>query len=253
MFQIERHKTIYNYLLDHKNATVNELSKLCKVSPITIRRDLDKMESEGFITRVFGGAVVDSNIVPEVTYEEKEKICIKQKEAIAKEAANLVSDNVIVILDSGTTCMEIAKQLVHKENLKVITTDILIAAYLMNYKNIEVYCSGGRVQSQVGCCVDNTSVDFFNSINADVCFVGAGAINKEFSLSTFTSEKVKIKQAMMNAAEYKVLVSDDSKFNKKSFCKICDLADFNLVIVNDNIDKKLKNNLEESGVTLKLV
>ena len=61
------------------------------------------------------------------------------------------------------------------------------------------------------------------------------------------------KRKSKNAAEYKVLVSDDSKFNKKSFCKICDLADFNLVIVNDNIDKNLKNNLEESGVTLKLV
>jgi DeoR/GlpR family transcriptional regulator of sugar metabolism len=90
---------------------------------------------------------------------------------------SLVSDNSIILLDSGTTCMEIARNLVDRSNLKVITTDILIAAYLMKFENIEVNCTGGRVQTDIGCCIDNTTVDFISKINADICFLGASAIN----------------------------------------------------------------------------
>jgi len=245
MFQINRHKKIYNYLLDKNNATVNELAEICDVAPMTIRRDLDKMESDGLITRVFGGAVIGSNIVKEIAYEEKEKASINEKISIASEASKLVSDNSIVLLDSGTTCMEIARNLIDKSNLKVITTDILIAAYLMKFKNIEVYCTGGRVQTDIGCCIDHMAVDYISKINADICFLGASAINNSLDVSTFTMDKVLIKQAMLKSSEYRILVADDTKFEKSSFAKICELTDFNLVITNKEIKDSLKETLIE--------
>ncbi|MBS5787432.1 MAG: DeoR/GlpR transcriptional regulator [Clostridioides difficile] len=253
MFQINRHKKIYNYLLDKNNATVNELAEICDVAPMTIRRDLDKMESDGLITRVFGGAVIGSNIVKEIAYEEKEKASINEKISIASEASKLVSDNSIVLLDSGTTCMEIARNLIDKSNLKVITTDILIAAYLMKFKNIEVYCTGGRVQIDIGCCIDHMAVDYISKINADICFLGASAINNSLDVSTFTMDKVLIKQAMLKSSEYRILVADDTKFEKSSFAKICELTDFNLVITNKEIKDSLKETLIENGVSLQLV
>ncbi|MBU5306217.1 DeoR/GlpR family DNA-binding transcription regulator [Clostridioides mangenotii] len=253
MFQINRHKKIYNYLLDKNNATVNELAEICDVAPMTIRRDLDKMESDGLITRVFGGAVIGSNIVKEIAYEEKEKASINEKISIASEASKLVSDNSIVLLDSGTTCMEIARNLIDKSNLKVITTDILIAAYLMKFKNIEVYCTGGRVQTDIGCCIDHMAVDYISKINADICFLGASAINNSLDVSTFTMDKVLIKQAMLKSSEYRILVADDTKFEKSSFAKICELTDFNLVITNKEIKDSLKETLIENGVSLQLV
>ena len=253
MFQINRHKKIYNYLLDKNNATVNELAEICDVAPMTIRRDLDKMESDGLITRVFGGAVIGSNIVKEIAYEEKEKASINEKISIASEASKLVSDNSIVLLDSGTTCMEIARNLIDKSNLKVITTDILIAAYLMKFKNIEVYCTGGRVQIDIGCCIDHMAVDYISKINADICFLGASAINNSLDVSTFTMDKVLIKQAMLKSSEHRILVADDTKFEKSSFAKICELTDFNLVITNKEIKDSLKETLIENGVSLQLV
>lgn len=253
MFQINRHKKIYNYLLDKNNATVNELAEICDVAPMTIRRDLDKMESDGLLTRVFGGAVIGSNIVKEIAYEEKEKISINEKISIASEASKLVSDNSIILLDSGTTCMEIARNLVDRSNLKVITTDILIASYLMKFENIEVYCTGGRVQTDIGCCIDNTTVDFISKINADICFLGASAINNSLDVSTFTMDKVLVKQTMLKSSEYRILVVDDTKFEKSSFAKICELTDFNLVITNGDIKESLKETLIENGVSLQLV
>lgn len=253
MLQLDRHKKIYAYLKENRKATVNELSELCEVATMTIRRDLDKMESEGLITRVFGGAVIDSNIVTEDAYEDKEKNFMEEKASIAKVAAELVKDNSIVVLDSGTTCMKIAKELIHRTNLRVITTDVLIAAYLTRYKNIEVYCTGGRVQSTIGSCVDNHSLEFLKSINANICFLGASVINEEFSVSTFTMEKAKVKQAIMQSAHHKVLVTDHSKFNKRSFAKICNLKDFDLVIVNDKLEDNIKDELGKQGINLRLV
>ena len=253
MFQLDRHKKIYDYIVKNKNATVNELADICEVATMTIRRDLDKMEKDGLITRVFGGAVIDSSMVKEVDYEDKEKCYMEEKVRIAKEAVKLVNDNSIVILDAGTTCMEIAKQLVDKNNLKVITTDILIAAYLMKYENLEVYCTGGRIQRNTGSCLDTYTIDFLNNINADICFVGASAINQNLELSTFVPNKAKVKQAMIEAAMHRVLVTDNSKFNKRSFTKIRSLKNFEIVIANEGLDEEFIKKMEDEGVNIKLV
>ena len=253
MFQIDRHKKIYDYIVKNKNATVNELADICEVATMTIRRDLDKMEKEGLITRVFGGAVIDSPMVAEVDYADKEKSHIKEKIKIAKEAVKLVNDNAVVILDSGTTCMEIAKQLVDKNNLKIITTDIIIAAYLMKYENLEVYCTGGRIQKNTGSCLDTYTIDFINNINADICFVGASAINQNLELSTFIPNKSKVKQAMIDASMHKVLVTDNSKFNKRSFTKIKNLKDFDIVIANEGLEEEILNKMKSECVNIKLV
>lgn len=253
MFQLDRHKKIYDYIVENKNATVNELADICEVATMTIRRDLDKMEKDGLITRVFGGAVIDSSMVKEVDYADKEKSNIEEKVKIAKEAVKLVHDSSIVILDSGTTCMEIAKQLVEKNNLKIITTDILIAVYLMKYENLEVYCTGGRIQSNTGSCLDTYTIDFLNNINADICFVGASAINDNLELSTFVPNKGRVKQAIINASTHKVLVTDNSKFNKRSFTKIRHLKDFEIVIANEGLEEELVKKMEDEGVNIKLV
>lgn len=253
MFQLDRHKKIYDYILKNKNATVNELAEICGVATMTIRRDLDKMEKDSLITRVFGGAVIDSHMVEEVDYSDKEKEKIEEKIKIAQEAVKLVSDNSIIILDAGTTCMEIAKLLVDKKNLKVITTDIMIAAYLMKYQNIEVYCTGGRIQPNIGSCLDTYAMDFLNSINADICFVGASAISKDFELTTFVPVKSKIKQSIINASKHKVLVTDASKFGKTSFCKINNLKEFEIVIVNKEIEEELVSDMKQNGINIKLV
>ncbi|MGL5692621.1 MAG: DeoR/GlpR family DNA-binding transcription regulator [Peptostreptococcaceae bacterium] len=253
MFQLDRHKKIYEYLLEHKNATVNDLAEILQVTSMTIRRDLDKMEGCGLITRVFGGAVIDSSIVKEVDYESKEKSKTEEKTKIAIEAEKLVFDNSIVILDSGTTCLEIAKKLIHKNNLKVITTDILIAAYLMKYENIEVYCAGGKIQENIGSCIDNYTVDFFNNISADICFIGASAINEDYILSTFMPEKAKVKSSIMKSAQHKVLVTDNTKFDKRSFAKICSLTDFEMVISNEGLSEEIIREITNKGINLKLV
>lgn len=253
MFQIDRYKIIHDYLMKNKKATINELSDICQVTPMTIRRDLDKMEKDNLVKRVFGGVIIKNNLVPDIPYEQKEKVYVDQKSRIGKKASELVKDGAIIVLDSGTTCMEIAKNITDKKNLKVITTDILIAAYLMKFDNIEVYCTGGRVQPQVGGCIDYNTLKFLENINADICFLGASAIHTDYGLFTFTVEKCEVKKVILKSSDYKVLVADDSKFNKKSFVKVCNIEELNEVIINDELSEKIKEELKKNNINFKLV
>lgn len=252
MFQIDRHRNIYKYIAKNKNATVNDLAMIFDVTTMTIRRDLDKLESDGLIKRVHGGAIVNTNIEVESLFNDKEKTFLKEKIKIAQEAAKLVKDNHTIILDAGTTCMEIAKLLIDREKLTVVTTDVLIAAYLMEYKNIEVYFTGGLIQTSTGSCLDIHTINFLNNINADISFIGASSISEDLTLSTFIPNKAKIKQAIINAGTYKVLVTDNSKFNKKSFSKITKLSNFDIVIANIGLNEKILNNLKSNNIKIKL-
>lgn len=253
MFQIERQQKIYKYLLEHKKATVNDLAQYFDVTPMTIRRDLAKMEEESLVARTFGGVMLKSSLVTEIPYNEKESSYMDRKKNIAKTAANLVKDGTSLILDSGTTCMEIAKLICDKKDIKVVTNDIMIASYLMKYENIDLYCTGGRVQSNVGSCIDDTSRNFFESINVELCFVGSSAVHHKYGVSTPTSQKSVVKKAMLNASDYKVLVSDSSKYMKKGFVKICDIEDFDMVIVDSYLDAQVEQELINKDINIKLV
>lgn len=253
MFQIERQTKIYKYLLENKKATVNDLAEYFDVTPMTIRRDLVKMEEDGLVARTFGGVMLKSSLVTELPYNEKESSYMEQKKKIAKAAANLVKDGTSLILDSGTTCMEIAKLICDRKDIKVVTNDIMIASYLMQYENIDLYCTGGRVQSNVGSCIDDNSRNFFENINVEVCFVGSSAVHHKYGVSTPTSQKSVVKRAMLNASDYKVLVSDSSKYMKKGFVKICDIEEFDMVIVDSYLDSQVEQDLINKDINIKIV
>ena len=253
MFQIERQQKIYKYLLEHKKATVNDLAQYFYVTPMTIRRDIAKMEEESLVARTFGGVMLKSSLVTEIPYNEKESSYMDRKKNIAKTAANLVKDGTSLILDSGTTCMEIAKLICDKKDITVVTNDIMIAAFLMRCENVNLYCTGGNVQNNVGSCIDDTSRSFFENINVELCFVGASAIHYKYGVSTPTSQKAVIKKAMLNASDYKILVCDSSKYMKKGFVKVCDLEEFDMVIVDSYLDDQVEQELINKGINIKIV
>ena len=248
MFQIDRHREIYNYISKNKKASVIELSNIFDVTTMTIRRDLDKMAKDHTIIRVHGGAIANENLKLDIPICAKEQKFIDEKVRVAKEASKLITGNQTIILDAGSTCLEIAKLITDREGLKVVTTDIRIAALLMDYKNIEVHCTGGIVQTSTGCFLGMHTIDFIRNINADICFVGASSISDDLTLSTFIENKAKIKRVIMDSSDYKVLVTDNSKFNKKSFAKITNLSDFDVIIANKELNPKYIQILNEKYI-----
>ncbi|WP_088188447.1 DeoR/GlpR family DNA-binding transcription regulator [Desulfosporosinus sp. FKA] len=253
MFQIERRDLIMQYLERHESATVEELAKHLNVTPMTIRRDLNHLEDTNIITRTFGGAVLKSRLAAEVPYKHKSISHKKEKERIAEYAVFLVQDGQIVFLDSGTTTMEIVKRLTIKKDLTVVTNDVMIAAYLANHSDFKILCTGGYVQNRTGTCMGSKSTEFLQGINGDICFVGANAIDLEKGVCTPTLEKADVKRQMLKSAATRVLVVDSSKFNKRSFSKVCDLDDLDIIVTDINLDEETVTKIKDFNLEIRQV
>lgn len=253
MFQVERQEEIVRILEEKPRVTVEELAKLLNVTAMTIRRDLKYLESVQIVSRTFGGAVLKSKLTLELPRQEKVMQNQQEKERIALAAAALVREGQTVLLDAGTTTMEIAKQLTRLKDLTIITNDVLIAAHLVVASNFEIYCTGDRVQNRTGSCMGSRAIQFLKQIYADIAFIGASSIDVELGISGPTFEKAELKKEMILSAEQVILVADNSKFNRRSINKICSLNDISLIICDQGLDKKVADGLREIDVKLQLV
>lgn len=253
MLQIERRQMIIQYLEEHGSATVEDLSKKLNVTTMTIRRDFQYLEDNNIASRTFGGAILKSKLITEIPYENKSLINIDKKKRIAEHATSLVQNGQIVILDAGTTNMEIAKLLVKKQNLIVVTTDLKIAIFLSSCTDFEILCTGGSVQNSTSSFLGSHAVEFLKSINADISFVGSSSIDVERGITTPSPLKADIKKQMIKCSSKSILVADSSKFQKISFIKVCDLSEFYKIITDDDLNKNIIKEIRNNNIKLILV
>ncbi len=241
----ERRRHIMDILELEGKVEIIQLSEALSVTPMTIRRDFDALEKQKRLIRTHGGAVAPQALIHERTFESKSVMAVEEKRAIAQAAISFVRDGMSVLLDSGTTTLEIARLLKLRERITVITNDIKIAAELMDSK-LEVIVLGGRLQNDVGALFGSLTEDTLRSIHVDLFFLGANAVHSSFGITTPTIEKAFLKRAMNKTAEQIILVTDSTKFNQKAFSKVCDLDDITTIITDDKLSEELKETYSES-------
>lgn len=224
---------------------IDQLSADLDVSHMTIRRDLDLLEEEGKVIRVHGGAIGTKPLITETPFLAKESKNTDQKRIIAKKALSFIKDGQTILLDSGTTTLELARLLKSKSNLTVITNDIKIAAELVDSK-LKVIITGGELQNDVGALFGPQTHHFLKNIHVDIFFLGAHAIHDETGITSPTFEKSFVKQLMMGAAERTLLLADSSKIGERAFSKVCDLKDITGFITDDDISTEAREKLAES-------
>lgn len=253
MLQAERRKYILSLIKQNGSVVIEDLAKELNVSPMTIRRDLIYLEKNNMVVRTHGGAVSFNSLHEEVPYQDKVGSEIEEKKRIADYASSLIKEGQTIILDAGTTTMEIAKKMMGLKNIVVITTDLLTAVYLSKSKDIQVYCTGGLIQNEIGACIGTKAESFLMDICADIAFIGASAVDLKDGVTSPTMEKAIIKKRMLEASDQAILVVDYTKFGKKSFAKICSLEEFDLIITDDKIDRILLKNIREQGIPIQVV
>ncbi|SFP36711.1 DeoR/GlpR family DNA-binding transcription regulator [Salibacterium halotolerans] len=217
----ERRAKIIEVLNQKKRLDIENLTDFFDVSTMTIRRDLAQLEKDGEIIRTHGGAVTTDSEKEETPYLQKESANKEEKKAIASKAAGMVHPHATIILDSGTTTLELAKCLKEKENLRIITNDILIAAELL-YSPVDVIVAGGELQREVGAMFGTYTQDLIASLHVDQFFLGAHSVDTA-GVTAPTLEKARIKQLMMESAAETWLLADSSKFGQKSFAHVSTL------------------------------
>ncbi|MFD4412543.1 DeoR/GlpR family DNA-binding transcription regulator [Streptomyces sp. NPDC058467] len=247
MLAERRHRLILRALRSGGPAAVSDLSEQLGVSPATVRRDLVKLEEEGLLTRVHGGAVVDEGDQPFAEVAEVAEVRVPEKDAIAAKAASLVEDGQSVLLDIGTTAYRLARQL-HGRRITVITGNLVVYEELADDEDIELVLLGGMVRREYRSLVGFLTEDNLRQLHADWLFLGTSGIRPGGQVMDTTVVEVPVKRAMIKAGERVVLLADRAKFPGTGMAKVCGPEELDVVVTNAPVDAATRSSLEEAGV-----
>lgn len=241
MFALERREKMYDHILKNGNVTVLKFSKEFNVSEVTIRKDLSYLESQGLIDRTFGGAIIKSILIQEQSYLEKEKYMISEKRLIGKKAAEFVKTNSTIILDAGTTIMELAKNITDIKDLNVITNDLRIALFLSNFSNIQVTLIGGKVSMKSKECSGIESCKIIEKYNVDNCFLGCDAFDINGQFMTTGIEKMYLKRTFMDISKKSFLLTTSDKYGKKGLINVSKFSKLTGIIIDKRSPKLIQD------------
>lgn len=253
-FTVSRRKKILEMVKESGEVLVADLSKKFDVSEVTIRNDLEYLEKKNFLIRARGGAIYTENHVSiDQKITDKNKLHIAEKTAIGKEAAQLIKEGETIILDSGTTTAEIAKNLENFKQLNVITNALNIANLLVGHPNINVIVPGGYLRqnsmSLVGPLAEKSLRNFF----VDKTFLSTDGLDTRLGIFTPNIDEASLNGIMIEISREVILVTDSSKFKRKSLALICGLDKIQTVITDHDISNDDKKRLEDAGIEVILV
>lgn len=250
MFAEERQQRVLEALQKQSRIKVMELAALLNVSPATIRRDLDELETAGLLQRTHGGALLRPQARFEPTFFEKEDQYLAQKEQIGYLAASMINPGETIIIDAGTTTFQMLKYLREKRNLTIITNAINFAKEFTADHNIELIMIGGTVRLNTQALVGPLSEANLKNFHADKAFIAANGCMPQKGLTTPNLSEAYTKRAMAQAATEVIAVLDHSKFGQINLATIIPLSEVDLIITDSGIAPACRKELEDAGSQL---
>mgnify|MGYP005854227869 CR=1 FL=1 len=250
MSHFKRKDTLLKLLQEYEEIRVSEISDFFKVSKNTIRRDLEKLEKEGLIQKIHGGAILNVHSYGyDIPYKKRENSFKPEKEEIGKLGADLVENGDSIILDIGTTTSQIAKYLAKsKKRITVITNAINIINVLGGIPEIELICSGGTYKEAVKGCSGFYAEEFFSRIHVDKLFLSCGGIDFEKGIMNPNSYEINVKRNMIRATKEVILVAHHEKIGKPSFAFLSPLDIVSVLITDKGIPLDIVSEFEKRGI-----
>lgn len=247
MFAEERKEKILEYVRENRKATVQELCDSCSVSSATIRNDLRELEGSGLLVRTHGGALVKNKAKFELGTNEKKVLYQEEKADIAEKALTFIEDGDTIILDTGTTTLELARRLGRKRNLTVVTNDLDTALILDEIGIEKIVMLGGLLRSGFHCTIGNIGTGILASLNVDKAFMGVNGFSFEKGATTPDLQHAEIKKAMIDAAAKVYMLFDHSKMGRKAFARFAELNEVDAV-VTDMVTAEEHKLFEDAGI-----
>jgi len=249
----ERRQHILSIAQTEGRVRVRDLSKSLGISQITIRKDLDHLQSKGLLQRSHGGALpVQPGALFDPSLQEKEKSHHLEKERIAAAAVEMVQEGQCVMLDSGTTTTAVAHALKSFSHLTVITNAVNIAAELTG-TDFEVILTGGILRKNSFSLVGPLAEDMLTEMHADILFLGVDGFDMEIGLTTPNLLESRVNRAMVHAATKVVAVCDSTKFSRRSLSRIVATSAIHHVITDVDLPKSVGEALRNLSIELTLV
>jgi DeoR family transcriptional regulator, fructose operon transcriptional repressor len=247
IFVEERKRNILEFVDLRKKVTVAELCSRFGVSSATIRSDLRDLEKVGGLVRTHGGAIVRGQARFEPDSLEKGVQRLAEKRKIASLALRTIEDGDTIVIDTGTTTLELAELLDSKSNITVLTNDLMIALRLEQHPSATVHFLGGVLRKRFHCTVGSKAEEALQSLTVDKAFMGANSFSIEKGAGTPDLQQAELKRRMMSIATKVFLMVDSSKMGKYSFACFAAPSEIDCLVI-DAIAKEDLSTLEEIGV-----
>ena len=250
MLPLERKQEIIKIIKQDKSVRVTQLSEKYNVTEETIRRDLEKLEKEGILTRTYGGAVIDEHVSDDPTFVVRSKENIDNKRKIAKYASQLIKDGDTVFLDPSTTALQVAKSIKEDKSVTIITNSVNAVKTLSKNKKFNIIGIGGTLNTRTLSFEGPIASRFINNYYADKVIFSCKGISKEKGIMDSHEETVEIKNRMIDNAKQTILVVDESKFDRKALIKVIDFAKVDIIVTDYKLDDEWLEILEKDNIQI---
>lgn len=250
---VDRRTLILKQLEKNDQVNVFELSRQFNVSEVTIRKDLNHFEKKNILIRSRGGAMKQSLVNIDLSIYERRRQNMNLKEAIGAAAANMILQGETILLDTGTTIMELAKHLSKKIEITIITNSVDITYRLSEFPNIRVIMPGGILRRNSIALVGEQAAESLRNFYCDKYFLSADGIDVEKGMMTTNIEEASLARINIRNSKKVFALIDSSKFQSKGITAIAPLSEVDTLITDRGIPLAILHKIRELGVNVIVV
>jgi DeoR/GlpR family transcriptional regulator of sugar metabolism len=236
MLTAERRQEILVRLERDGKVVASELVGALGVSEDTVRRDLRELASQGLVQRVHGGALPPASAAAVASFAQRLAISPETKAGLAEAALPLLDGARVLLLDGGTTVLELARRLPADRDLTVLTNSPPVAAALAGHRRAEVVLIGGRLLKDSQVTVGSAAVDALRHVRADVCVLGICSLHPELGVTATDHDESHVKRAMVAASGDVLAVATADKLQTASPWVVAPLADVTHLVTDAGDD-----------------
>ncbi len=253
LLQEERFREIIKSMENNNGVIrVDYLTDKFGISSRTVRRDLEKLEETGVLTRTYGGAVLNRNST-EPDFDIRESHAANEKKRIGKKASEMIKDGDTIILDSGTTVINIIPYIKGKRNLVVVTNAINIASALSGCQSISVVVVGGTLRQQTLSLVGPETEESIRKMHVDKSFIGTSGLSANRGFTNSNLFEAGVKRLMMQVAKKSIVLADYTKFGVSDFTAFASSKETDILITDTKApDEEVKGFIEQ-GVEVMII
>lgn len=247
-----RHELALQILTEHGEVSVTELSRRAGVSDMTIRRDLEALERQGLVRRVHGGATRALSRGYEPPFALRSSRRADAKARIGRCAASLVQEGEALIVDVGTTPLELARALSGRAGLTVLTPSLRVADVLANHSEMRVIITGGIARPGELSLVGDLAERAFADLHCDTVYLGAGGVDPAVGVTEFNLDDARVKRAAVTSARRCVVLADAAKLGYVAVAAVCPLERVDVLVTDREAPEELLSRFRERDVEVML-
>jgi DeoR family glycerol-3-phosphate regulon repressor len=245
----QRQKQIHESVQVRGFISIDDLARHFQVTPQTIRRDINKLSDFGLLQRHHGGAGLPSS-VENYAYTTRKVLCLKEKVRIARLLARHIPDKASLFVNIGTTTEEVAKVLLQKKGLRIITNNLNVAGILSSNEDFEVIVAGGVVRSKDRGVIGHATIDFIQQFKVDFGIIGISGIDFDGTLLDFDYQEVRVAQAIIKNSRHVFLAADHTKIGRNAMVRLAHIGEIDALFTDRQPPKNLSAILADAGVAV---